>query len=187
MKRSFPRCWLHALLVVLPWLLLSGCGGPRLGDLSATRPPLDLFAWFTGAVRGHGLVQEADGTLLRRFVVDITGTVDGDTLVLDERFTYDDGEQQQRVWTIRRLPDGSFRGTAPDVAGEAEGRVAGAALHWRYTLRVPARGREWELDFDDWMFLVDERVMINRARFSKFGIGLGEVTLSFVREPSRPL
>ncbi|HLS54540.1 MAG TPA: DUF3833 family protein, partial [Zeimonas sp.] len=34
---------------------------------------------------------------------------------------------------------------------------------------------------DDWMYLVDERVMLNRAVMSKFGVRLGEVTLSFAR------
>ena len=35
------------------------------------------------------------------------------------------------------------------------------------------------MQFDDWLYLVDERVMLNRATMSKFGIRLGEVTLSF--------
>ena len=34
---------------------------------------------------------------------------------------------------------------------------------------------------DDWMYLVDERVMLNKAVMSKFGIYLGEVTLSFTK------
>jgi hypothetical protein len=38
------------------------------------------------------------------------------------------------------------------------------------------------VQFDDWMYLVDERVMLNKARMSKFGIFLGEVTLSFTRK-----
>jgi hypothetical protein len=29
------------------------------------------------------------------------------------------------------------------------------------------------------MFLVDDRVMLNKARMSKFGVHLGDVTLSF--------
>jgi len=37
----------------------------------------------------------------------------------------------------------------------------------------------YEVDFDDWMFLVDDTVMLNRSRMSKFGFTLGEVTLSF--------
>jgi hypothetical protein len=38
-----------------------------------------------------------------------------------------------------------------------------------------------EVQFDDWMYLIDERVMLNRATMRKFGVTLGEVTLSFTR------
>lgn len=182
--RHARRC----ILLLLPCLLLlASCSTPRIADYAATTPALDLFAYFAGETRGYGMVQGRDGALLRRFVVDITGTVDGDTLVLDERFLYDDGERQQRVWTIRRVGPGEYRGTADDVAGEARGQVAGAALHWRYTLRLPARGRVWDIAFDDWMYLQDARVLMNRAAFSKWGLGLGEVTLFFVKSPDQPL
>jgi NOL1/NOP2/fmu family ribosome biogenesis protein len=43
-------------------------------------------------------------------------------------------------------------------------------------------GKVYEVQFDDWMYLVDERVMLNKARMSKFGIYLGEVTLSFTKK-----
>jgi hypothetical protein len=35
------------------------------------------------------------------------------------------------------------------------------------------------VQFDDWMYLVNDRVMLNKASMRKFGIYLGEVTLSF--------
>ena len=73
------------------------------------------------------------------------------------------------------------------MVGEATGQVAGSALNWRYTLKLPARGRVWEIAFDDWMYLHDARVLANRAAFSKWGIGLGEVTLFFVKSPGEPL
>jgi hypothetical protein len=34
---------------------------------------------------------------------------------------------------------------------------------------------------DDWMYLMNDRVMLNKARMSKLGIDLGEVTLAFTR------
>jgi hypothetical protein len=61
--------------------------------------------------------------------------------------------------------------------------VAGNAFHWRYTMALEVDGRTWNVDFDDWMFLVDERTMLNRAVMSKFGIRLGEVLLSFRKRP----
>jgi hypothetical protein len=35
------------------------------------------------------------------------------------------------------------------------------------------------MDMDDWMYLIDERTLLNRTTMSKFGFPLGEVTLSF--------
>jgi hypothetical protein len=43
-------------------------------------------------------------------------------------------------------------------------------------------GKVYEVQFDDWMYLMDERVMLNKAAMSKFGFGLGEVTLSFTKQ-----
>ncbi|WP_428421492.1 DUF3833 family protein [Methylibium sp.] len=42
--------------------------------------------------------------------------------------------------------------------------------------------RAWPLKkFDDWMSLMDDRVMSNKAVMSEFGIRLSEVTLAFHR------
>jgi NOL1/NOP2/fmu family ribosome biogenesis protein len=48
-------------------------------------------------------------------------------------------------------------------------------------LALPVDGTIWNVDLDDWMFLIDEKVLLNRSAMSKFGIHLGEVTLSFTR------
>ncbi len=42
-------------------------------------------------------------------------------------------------------------------------------------------GRVYEVQFDDWMYLMTDKVMLNKAVMSKFGIKLGEVTLAFTR------
>jgi Protein of unknown function (DUF3833) len=67
------------------------------------------------------------------------------------------------------------------VLGEAQGQAAGNALRWAYTLKLPVDGTVYEVQFDDWMYLVDEKVMLNKAEMRKFGIRLGEVTLAFVK------
>ena len=86
-----------------------------------------------------------------------------------------------RVWTLKLQPDGSFRGRADDVIGEAVGEVAGNALRWRYVLALPVDDKIYHVDFDDWMFLMDDKVMLNRSFMSKWGFRLGEVTLTFVK------
>jgi hypothetical protein len=67
------------------------------------------------------------------------------------------------------------------VVGEASGQVSGNAFRWGYTLALPVDGRVWNVEFDDWMYLMDDRVMLNKATMSKWGVKLGEVTLSFTR------
>ena len=76
---------------------------------------------------------------------------------------------------------GQWHGRADDVVGEAVGVAAGNALSWRYTLKLPVDGKVIEVQLDDWMYLVDARVMLNKAAMSKFGIYLGEITLSFTK------
>ena len=93
-----------------------------------------------------------------------------------------DGERQRRVWRLKHLGDGRYSGRADDVVGVADGSARGNAFRWQYTLRPPVDGKgEYEVQFDDWMYLIDDRVMLNHATMSKFGIKLGEVQLSFYR------
>jgi len=65
------------------------------------------------------------------------------------------------------------------VVGEARGVARGNTLNWTYTMALPVDGRVIEVQFDDWMYLMDDTVMLNKAEMSKFGIRLGEVTLAF--------
>ncbi|CAN8140299.1 hypothetical protein THIOSC15_2120024 [uncultured Thiomicrorhabdus sp.] len=121
--------------------------------------------------------------VLRRFTVEMTGTVKGNQLVLDEHFIYDDGEKQRRVWTITDLGQGNYRGQADDVIGTAQGRSAGNALQWQYVLDLPYKDSTIAVNFNDWMWLQSEQTMFNRAKVSKFGFTVGEVTLFFSKQP----
>lgn len=159
----------------------TGCANQHLSGYAAAQPVLDLARYFNGTVQAHGMFQDRSGQVIKRFVVQIDGRWQGNEGVLDERFAYDDGSTQRRVWHLTRHADGRYTGTADDVVGEAQGRVAGNALNWAYTLQLPVDGKVYEVQFDDWMYLIDERVMLNRAVMSKFGIHLGEVTLSFTK------
>jgi hypothetical protein len=166
-------------LLVLALLALAGCASPTPQDYAAERPVLDMKAYFDGTVDAWGMIQDRSGKVTRRVTVQIVGTWQGDTGTLDERFTYADGKTETRVWTIRKQGE-RYVGTAADVIGEATGVAAGNALHWSYVLEAKREdGGTVKLDMDDWMWLVDERTLVNRTRYSKFGIGFGEVTFFF--------
>ena len=161
---------------------LAGCAAVDPQSYASEKPVLDLPTYFNGTLVGHGMFQSRSGKVERRFVVTIDARWEGNVGTLDEHFVWSDGEKQRRVWTITRVDAGTYTGTADDVVGVAQGRASGNALYWTYTLALPVSGRTWHVRFDDWMYLIDDKVMLNTAVMSKWGIRLGQVTLSFSRK-----
>ena len=165
-------------------VLATGCASPPTPtDYADQTPRLDLAAYFDGEVNAQGLFTDRAGKVVRRFTVRMQCRWSGDDGVLDEQFVYSDGKTERRVWRLKRLHgpgnEGRFTGTADDVVGTAAGQAAGNAFQWKYTLRLPVDGSVYEVQFDDWMVLMGDGVMLNKAVMSKFGIRLGEVTLAF--------
>ena len=162
-------------------LVMAGCAGPQMADFAGQKPVLDLAEYFNGRIDGYGMFQDRSGNVVKRFTVVMDCSWTGNTGVLDEAFTYSDGTTERRVWTLIRADNGSYPGTASDVVGVAKGQTAGNAFHWNYTLNLPVDGKTWEVQLDDWMYLIDERIMLNRATMSKFGVRVGDLTLSFTK------
>jgi hypothetical protein len=175
------RTRLVGALLAVTTLLAACASAPTPADYADQLPRLDLRRYFEGPITAHGVFTDRGGKVVRRFTVRMTGTWNGNQGVLDENFTYSDGKTERRVWRLTDLGGGRYVGRADDVVGDALGVAAGNALNWRYTLALPVEGRVVEVQFDDWMCLMDDRVMLNKAAMSKYGIRLGEVTLVFTK------
>jgi len=177
MKKMILRITALALL-----LLLQACAAPDVGHYAANTPVFDPVQFFAGRTEAWGMFQRRDGEVVKRFEVIISGAEKAGQLRLEEHFRYDDGSTQERIWTLTRAADGTWRGTAGDVLGQAIGHAAGNALNWRYTLLLPIDGKTYEMQMDDWMYQIDADTMINPTSMRKFGIEVGQVTLLF-RKP----
>lgn len=178
MTNLFRRC----LLAMAAAGLLAGCASNNIERYTSEKPALDLAQYFQGKTIGHGMVTDRSGAVIRRFVVRIDGQFSGNTGVLDEHFDWSDGEKERRVWRLEKAGPQQWIGRADDVDGVANGEVRGNSLRWGYVLNLKTKdGSVYKIDFDDWMHLIDPegRVLMNRAIFSKFGIHLGEVIISF--------
>ncbi len=175
---------MRIFLVILTSFLMVACSA-RIEDYRNMQPALDLQEYFDGNITAWGQFQDRSGMVIKRFRVDMTGTWVGNEGTLDERFTYDDGSTQQRIWKIKKHDNGRYTGRADDVIGEAEGMAAGPALQWSYTLALPVDGKIYNVRFNDWMYLHDKHTMMNRAVMSKFGVKLGKITLTFRKEDSK--
>jgi len=166
-------------------LLLGACAGrPSLDDPRLSGRDLDLETFFSGRTVARGQFQDVFGTVRRRFVVEIDGRWDGETLTLVEDFTYEDGSTERRVWRLRKTGAETWQGSADGVQGVARGEERGDTFNWSYVidLPVPSAGSDTDtlrVAFDDWMWLLSEDRLLNRAYMSRFGVPLGEVLIFF--------
>ena len=167
----------RALLGLL--LCLTGCAGLSADPDAGKARQFDVAGYFTGRLKAWGIVEPRFGGTVRQFTVELEGRRDGDDVVLDEQFLFSDGERQQRLWRVRRQADGSYRGEAADVPGGAAGREDGASFSWNYDLDLKVGGSSWRIAFRNWMFRIDDEVVLNRAFLRKWGIPVGEVTIAF--------
>jgi len=170
-----------SLLALLSLFLfnLTGCNNMTPDHYKNASPRLVLEDYFLGQTRAWGIFQNRSGVVERQFTVDILGKIVDKNLVLEEDFTYSDGTIDRRVWTIKKIDENNYEGRAADVIGHATGKAYGNSLNWAYTLDLPYKEGTVKVQFDDWMFLQEDGVLINRAKMTKFGIYLGEVTLIF--------
>ncbi|MBT8361143.1 MAG: DUF3833 domain-containing protein [Desulfobacterales bacterium] len=174
---------LKKCITIITLFLLTSCSGVDVSQYANNTPLLDLHDYFKGQTKGWGIVQDRKGNVTRQFVVDILGTTDdAGNLVLEEDFVWSDGEISRRVWTIARTNQHTYEGQAADVVGQAGGLAFGNALNWSYDLQLEIDGSQWIIHFDDWMFLQPDGVLLNRAEMSKFGIRVGDVTISFSKK-----
>ena len=164
-------------------IFLTGCGkNMKPIDFKDQKPRLIIEEYLSGSVKAWGVLQNRSGKVTRQFKADLNGKWDGSTLILDEIFNWSDGEKQKRQWTINKIDDHHYEGTASDVVGTAKGFSYGPAFKFEYVLLVPVKGRKIKITFDDWIFMQDERVAINRAIMTKFGIKVAELTVMFVKD-----
>jgi Protein of unknown function (DUF3833) len=168
---------LHKLALIGALIMLSNCGGKQLDYYKETSPKMDIKEYFNGPIKAWGIVQDWRGRVVSKFDIDMTGKWDGDTGTLTENFTYYEGKKQQRIWTITKLADGTYEGTAADIIDKATGAVEGNAARWSYVMDLPVDDTTYRISFDDWMWQMNDGVLINRSYLKKFGITVTELTI----------
>lgn len=145
------------------------------GDYAQMSPAFDLRQHLNGPMTCEGVIYGPTGRVTSRFAADMVGHWDGNRGTLAESFHYDSGAIQQREWRLAIGNDGAIRAEADDVVGVGEGRMDGAAVQLKYRIRLPEDAGGHELDAIDWMYLVDDKTIINRSQFRKFGILVAEL------------
>ena len=176
---------IKSISLIISLFLITSCSNNNAmkpEDFKNKEPRLIIENYLSGNVKAWGVLQNRSGKVTRQFKADLDGKWDGSQLVLDEVFNWTDGEKQTRQWTITKIDEHNYEGTASDVVGKAKGYSYGPAFKFEYVLLVPVKGKEMKITFDDWIFKQDDRVAINRATMTKFGFKVAELTVVFVKD-----
>lgn len=157
--------------------MLSGCFSHSVDYYQEGQPKLDIKDYFNGPIKAWGVVQDWRGRVVRKFDIEMVGRWEGDEGTLEEHFNYYDGETQQRTWKIKKLSDNRYQGTAGDILDKATGEQSGDSVNWHYVMDLPVDGSTYRIKFDDWMWLMNDGVLINRSYLRKFGLTVAELTI----------
>ena len=168
-------------ICIISMSLLS-CSKITPKSYEANNPKLDIRDYLNGKVMAWGMLEDRSGKITRRFSVEMEGKWNGDKGVLEEYFTFDDGEKSERIWTIEFSDDHNFTAKAADVVGMAKGSQYGNAMQMEYVLDLEVdkeKGTRYNVTLDDWMYLLDEKTLVNKSTIKKFGITFGKLTIFF--------
>jgi len=171
------------LFLVVSALALAACGSVKVEDYAGNRPELVPSEFFAGKLTAHGVIKNRAGKVIRSFNATIDAGWQDGVGTLDERFIFDDGERQTRVWTLTPTAKGHYDATAGDVIGTGKAVASGNALFLDYVLRIPYDGDTLDVKIDDRMYLLNDTTLINESIMYKFGVRVGAIALVILKQP----
>jgi hypothetical protein len=172
---------MKTVTLLLLLILLAGCSGQDIQQYSGRQPDFNAEQFFSGPLTAHGVLKDRNGNVTRYFNATINAYWKNGVGTLEERFEFNDGEIQFRNWTLTPQSNGHYIATAGDVLGEGKAETAGNAFHLDYTLQIPYKGSTLSLAVDDWMFRVNDKVVVNRSTLSKWGFNVVSIELTILR------
>ena len=171
-----------SISIILLTMSMFSCSNIQPKDYQANNPKLDIRDYLSGKVKAWGMLEDRSGKITRRFTVEMEGKWNGNEGVLEEYFTFDDGEKSERIWTIKFSDNNNFTATAGDVIGSAKGSQYGNAMQMKYVLDLEVdkeKKTKYKVTLDDWMYLLDDKTLVNKSTIKKFGITFGKLTIFF--------
>lgn len=168
---------LKLLTLITGAIMLSSCSSTKVDYYKDSSPKMDVKEYFNGPVKAWGVVQDWRGRVVSKFDVKMVGKWNGDEGTLDEHFNYYEGKTQHRLWTIKKIAENNYEGTASDIINKATGHQSGSAMNWKYLMDLEVEGSTYRVKFDDWMWQMNDGVLINRSYIKKFGFTVAELTI----------
>ncbi len=159
-------------------MFLTNCShDPKI--YAKNEPKIDIRQYFNGDLEAFGILQDRSGKVIKTFTVDIKGSWKGNVGTLVEHFEFSDGKNDHRTWTLKMIDDHNFTGTAHDIVNISQGQQYGNAVKMDYVITIPVDGKKYDIKVKDWLYLVDDKSLINVSDMTKFGFRVGRLAIGF--------
>ncbi|MES2984142.1 MAG: DUF3833 domain-containing protein [Pseudomonadota bacterium] len=163
--------------------VLTGCSSLTTEDYADQKPVMDIRQFLNGKLEAWGVLIDYSGKADMHFHATMNASWSGNVGTFHEDFVYSTGRKESRTWTITMTDDHHFTATAGDIEGTAIGTQHGNAAHLRYRLNAKRdSGGTIQLSMDDWLYLVDEKTVMNRTKMRKFGLTVGELMITIKKQ-----
>ncbi|MAZ80620.1 MAG: hypothetical protein CMP18_02420 [Rickettsiales bacterium] len=166
------------LIIILFTMFLSNCSHDAK-IYEKNNPKIDIRDFFNGNLEAFGIVRDRSNKVIKTFKAKIKGSWQGNIGTLEEHFEFSDNKKDHRVWTIKMIDDHNFSATAHDVVGIAHGKQYGNAVKMQYILTIAVDDKKYDIKIDDWMYLIDNKSLINVSDMKKFGFKVGSLAIGF--------
>jgi len=164
-------------------LIFTGCSKMQIEDFRNKKPEFIPQEYLNGSLRAYGMVKDRSGKIIKTFKGELNGSWDENGVgTLDERFVYDNGEKQTRIWTLRPTGNKTFIGTAGDIVGDAKMIAKGNTVLIDYTMTVPYNDSTIDINVKDWLHLQEDGVILNHSKMKKFGFIVGELVITIIKD-----
>ena len=150
-------------LYIVVLIFISSCSDHSIKSYSDEEPKINLKDFFNGKIYALGIVQDRSGKVIKRFKVDIKAFWEGNKGYLDEKFVYSDGKKDSRLWKLNKIGQSKYEGRADDVLGIASGETLGNVFYFEYVLDLQVDDTTYKVNFEDWMYLLDENTLLARS------------------------
>jgi hypothetical protein len=172
-------------ILLFTLLFLSACSSVDIKQYENNQPKLILDQFFNGDLTAHGILKNRSGEVTRYFNVTMTGTWDENGVgTLAEKFIFDDNSIEYRTWVFTPIQTDSgiqYLAKANDTLSETMIDLSGNAFFMNYDLLINYKGDDLEVNIDDKMYLVSDKVIINESIMTKYGIEVGYITLTIIK------
>ena len=183
-------------------LLLTACSSVDINQYKQNQPKLVLDQFFDGELTAHGILKNRSGDVIRYFNVTMTGSWDENGVgTLAEKFIFNDESIQFRTWTFTPLNISNqattnhataketedfstvqYQATANDTLAPTLIDLSGNAFFMNYDLLINYQGDDIDVNINDKMYLINENVIINESIMTKYGIEVGYITLTIIKQ-----